>query len=287
MRGTLALAAGLMAAVLIAVPAGAVPSVDIYITGTVVSRVTGKNAAFVRIAWDYKCLGENRGTYEWTLKVVRMQPQPEQTTTLGTGTTERGSKTIQLSPGSYLPKADPYFCETERGQGRDKPEVGGPFAVPNYCGWTVSSVRGVVQHQQGTAVKAARPGSSVAPGDAILTPPGGKAVLGAVARDGTATLGAATALKIDRKHCPAKSGWKLVLDKGGLTAKVPPGAAANASFSAVTPNATVSGGRGSGWVVTFASGKTTAKALAGRVQVAAKGKKPAFLKAGQSMTIKR
>ena len=287
MRGVVALVAGLVSAVLIAVPAGAVPSVDIYVTGTVLSRVAGQNAAAVRIAWDFKCLGEDRGTYEWTLKVVRMEPEPEQTTTLGTGTSERGSKTIQLKPGRYLPKADPFLCETERGQGRDKPEVGGPFVVPDYCGWTVSSVRGVVQHQHGTAVKAARPGSSVAPGDAVLTPRGGSAVLAAVARDGTAKLGPATELKIDRKHCPGKSGWKLALGKGGLTAVVPSGAAANASFSSVTPNATVSGGRGSRWLVTFGSGKTKVRALAGRVHVVAKGKKPTVLKAGQSATIKR
>ncbi len=86
------------------------------------------------------------------------------------GRGERGSKTIRLTPGQYLPKADPYFCETERGQGFDKPEIGGQFVVPDYCAWTVSSVRGLVQHQHGTAVKAARPGSSVAPGDAIVTP---------------------------------------------------------------------------------------------------------------------
>ena len=90
---------------------------------------------------------------------MRTQPEPEQTTTLGSGEGERGSKTVQLAPGRYLPKADPFFCETERGQGFDKPEIGAPFVVPDYCGWTVSSVRGVVQHQHGTSVKAARPGS--------------------------------------------------------------------------------------------------------------------------------
>ena len=62
MRGTLAIAAGLAMAVLVAMPAGAVRSSDIYVTGQVMSRVAGKNASTVRIAWDYKCLGEDGGS---------------------------------------------------------------------------------------------------------------------------------------------------------------------------------------------------------------------------------
>ena len=267
-------------AVLAAMPAGAVRSSDIYVTGEVLGRVAGKNASTVRIAWDYKCLGEDGGNYEWTLKVVRSQPEPVKTTTLGSGEGERGSKTVRLTPGQYVPTANPFVCETERGQGFDKPEIGGPFVVPDYCGWTVSSVRGVVQHQQGTAVKAARKGSSVASGDAIVTPRGGQAVLRAVTGDGTVELAGGSGLEVDDKQCPAKPGWKLVLDKGGLTAAVPKGAAAKSSFAIKTRNTTVSGGPGARWKVEYARGKTKVRAIAGVVRVPGK-----TLRAGQSATI--
>jgi len=281
MRGTLlAVAAGLAVAVLVAMPAGAVLSSDIYVTGKVLNRVAGKNLSTVRIAWDYKCIGEDGGNYEWTLKVVRTQPEPERTTTLVSGEGERGSRTVLLTPGRYLPKADPYFCETERGQGYDKPEIGSPFVVPDYCGWTVSSVRGVVQHEQGTTVKAARAGSSVASGDAIVTPRGGQAVLRAVAGDGTATLAGASELRVDGKQCPAKRGWKLVLGNGGLIAAVPKGAAAKASFAIRTQNATVSGGSGARWKVEYAKGKTKVRVIAGVVRIAGKTLKP-----GQTATV--
>ena len=152
--------------------------------------------------------------------------------------------------------------------------------MPDYCGWTVSSVRGVVQHQQGTAVKAARKGSSVASGDAIVTPRGGQAVLRAVTGDGTATLAGGSELRVDGKQCPAKRGWKLVLGKGGLTAAVPKGAAATASFAIKTRNATVSGGPGARWRVEYAKGKTNVRAVAGVVRVPGK-----TLRAGQTATI--
>ena len=58
MRRTLAIGAGV--AVVVAVLAGSAASSDIYITGQVLARVPGKNMAAVRIAWDYKCLGEER-----------------------------------------------------------------------------------------------------------------------------------------------------------------------------------------------------------------------------------
>ncbi len=280
MRGALAIVAGLAMAVLVAMPAGAVLSSDIYVTGKVMSRVAGKNLSTVRIAWDYKCLGEDGGNYEWTLKVVRTEPTPEKTTTLATGAGERGSKTVKLSPGRYLPKADPFFCETQLGQGHEKPEIGGPFVVPDYCGWVVSSVRGVVQHEQGSTVKAARVGSTVGSGDAIVTPRGGQAVLRAVAGDGTATLAGASELRVDGKQCPAKRGWKLVLGKGGLVAAVPKGAAATASFVIKTRNATVSGGSAARWKVEYARGKTKVRAIAGVVRLAGKTLKP-----GQTATV--
>ena len=73
------------------------------------SRVAGKNASTVRIAWDYKCLGEDGGNYEWTLKVVRTQPEPEKTTTLASGEGERGSKTVRLTPGQLPAYGQPVL----------------------------------------------------------------------------------------------------------------------------------------------------------------------------------
>jgi hypothetical protein len=264
----------------LAVLAGSAASSDIYITGKVLQRVPGKNMATVRVAWDYKCLGEDGGDYEWSLKLVRLQPLPEKTISLGSGTTERGEKTTLLTPGTYLPKSEPYFCETTRGQGYDKPELGGQFAVPDYCAWTVSSVRGLVRHQHGTAVKAARPGSTVTAGDVLVTPRSGKAVLQAAARDGTTTLAGGSELKVDAKYCPGKRGWKLWLMQGGLTAAVPKGAAGKASFTVATRNTTVSGGSGARWKVEYAKRRTKVRALAGKVRVAGK-----VLKPGQTATV--
>jgi hypothetical protein len=279
-RKGVAIGAGLATAVVLALLAGSAASSDIYITGQVLARVPGKNMATVQIAWDYKCLGEDGGDYEWSLKLVRMRPLPEKTVALGSGTTERGDKTTRLPPGEYLPKSDPYFCETSRGQGFDKPEIGGPFTVPDYCAWTVSAVRGIVQHQHGTAVKAARPGSSVAPGDVVVTPRGGKAVLRATAGDGTTTITGGSELMVDRKHCPGKSGWKLFLEAGGLTAGVPKGVTAKASFTTATKNATVTGGAGARWQVEYAKRRTKVRVLAGQVRVGGK-----VLKPGQTTTV--
>jgi hypothetical protein len=279
-RRGVAIGAGLATAVVLAVLAGSAASSDIYITGKVIARVAAKNMATVRVSWDYKCLGEDGGDYEWTLKVVRTQPLPEQTVALGSGTTEKGAKTTKLTPGRYLPKSDPYFCETSRGQGFDKPEIGGPFTVPDYCAWTVSSVRGLVQHQHGTSVKAARPGSSVAAGDVVVTPRSGQAVLRAAAGDGMTTLAGGSELMVDRKHCPAKTGWKLWLAAGGLTAAVPKGAAPKASFTVATKNAIVTGGSGARWKVEYARRKTKVRALAGEVRVGGK-----VLRPGQTRTV--
>jgi hypothetical protein len=277
MRGTLTLAAGLGVAVLLTLPAGAVSTTDIYITGQVMSRVAGKNASLVRIAWDYKCLGEDGGTYEWTLKLVRTQPEPAKTTSLGSGTGERGSKTVQLSPGRYLPTANPFFCETRFGQSFDKPEIGGPFVVPDYCSWVVSSARGLVQLEQRASVKRAKAGSVVAPGDALVTPRNGKAGLTSSARDGTAVLGSASRLVLDAKRC-GKAGWKLKLAGGSLTVSVPK--SAKGSFSTATQNAAVSARPGARWKIEYAKGKTKVRVTAGVVRLGGK-----TLKRGQTATI--
>ena len=200
----MAIGAGLATAVVLAVLAGSAASSDIYITGQVLARIPGKNMAAVRIAWDYKCLGENGGDYEWNLKLARTQPPPEKTVALGSGTTERGDTMTRLAPVEYLPKSDPYLCETSRGQGYDKPEIGAQFTVPDYCAWTVSSVRGLVQHQHGTAVKAARPGSSVARGDVLVTPVAeGGAPRGG--KDGTTTITGGSELEVDGSTARARA----------------------------------------------------------------------------------
>ena len=280
------LAFGAGVAVAVALLAGSAASSDIYITGTVLGRAGNQNAANVRIAWDYKCLGENGGDYEWTLKVVRTQPPPEKTTVLGNGTGERGEQLVVLTPGRYLPKSDPYACETSRGQGYDKPEIGAPFTVSDYCAWTVQSVRGVVQHEHASAVKAARPGSTIARGDALATPKGGMAVLASVAGDGKASLSGSSRMQIDGKYCPGKAGWKLQLLEGALSVAVAPGAPAKASFSTLTENAIVLGGRLARWDVSFGSGTTKVKARAGAIRVAGKRGAPVRLRAGQSTVVK-
>ncbi|HEU0305119.1 MAG TPA: hypothetical protein VFR32_11125 [Gaiellaceae bacterium] len=285
MRGAIAIGAGFIAAAMLAALAGASSSSDIYITGSVMQRVAGENASVVRIAWDYKCLGEDRGSYEWTLKVVRQSPLPLKTTTLGDGTSERGEKLIQLTPGRYLPKSDPYFCETERGQGYDKPEIGGAFVVPDYCVWNVSSARGAVQLEHQTAVKLAKPGSTVSPGDALVTPKSGRVALASAARDGTARLVGSSRLELDGKHCAGTSGWKLRLERGSATAAVPK-AAAKRSFLLVTANASVTGAPGASWTTSFAPGLTKVQALAGKVRVAGKSGAALVLKAGKSATVK-
>ena len=201
-------------AVLSGSPASGAPervSVDVYIRGNVIKRVPGQNLALVDISWDYKCFGDKLGdsTYEWTLKILRRQPKPVKTMTLGTGTTKRGSMRTQLGPGSYLPTADPFLCETERGAGNDQPEIGAPFTVPDFCAWSVTASRGTVQLEQGAAVKLAKPGTTVRPGDSIVTPRGGSASLDSNGKDGTASIGASSSIGVDAKQCAAKGAWKL------------------------------------------------------------------------------
>jgi uncharacterized cupin superfamily protein len=284
-RKTLVLGAVIGAAAVLAVLASAAVSSDIYIRATEVERVPGKNAAAVRLAWDYKCLGDDGGSYEWTLKVVRTQPLPEKTTTLGSGTSERGDKTVQLRPGRYLPKSEPYLCENNRGQGYDKPEIGAPFTVPDYCSWIVSSARGVVQLEHETTVKLAKPGSVVAPGDAIATPRNGRAVLASAARNGQATLGGGSRLALDAKQCARTGGWRLELAKGAVTASVPAQADVKTRFQTATSNATVTAGRRATWRMKLAGRTTKVRVLVGNVIVTKKSGRPVSLRAGQATSV--
>jgi FecR-like protein len=267
-------------AVLAGSVAGA-PASDIYITGKVLGRVQGANSSVVQITWAYKCLGDKLGsaTYDWTLKVERSSPQPKKTTTVAKGTSKRGSTTVQLTPGTYLPYSDPYECVTDRGAGYDKPEIGAPFTVPDYCAWSLQSVRGAVQLEQGTAVKAARPGSAVAPGNALVTAKSGSVKSVSLGKDGSLSLGGGSRLEVDRVRCPSKGGWLLRLETGSATVGVPPAASASKRYQVATPDVTSAGTKGARWDVRIAKGKTTVRVFAGKVRAAG-----AVLKAGQSKT---
>ena len=279
-------------AVLSGSPASGAPervSVDVYIRGNVIKRVPGQNLALVDISWDYKCFGDKLGdsTYEWTLKILRRQPKPVKTMTLGTGTTKRGSMRTQLGPGSYLPTADPFLCETERGAGNDQPEIGAPFTVPDFCAWSVTASRGTVQLEQGAAVKLAKPGTTVRPGDSIVTPRGGSASLDSNGKDGTASIGASSSIGVDAKQCAAKGAWKLTLTRGVASIIVPAAAVSQRSYQTGTANATASGGRGARWRVQFTSGKprTRVTVTAGSVVVAGSRGPAVTVKAGSSTIV--
>lgn len=279
-------------AVLAGSPASGAPdraSVDVYIRGKVIQRVPGKNVALVDISWDYKCFGDKLGdaTYEWTLKVQRRQPKPVTTLTLGSGTTKRGSMRTQLGPGSYLPTADPFLCETERGAGNDQPEVGAPFTVPDFCAWSVTASRGTVQLEQGAAVKLAKAGATVRPGDSIVTSRGGSASLDSNGKDGTATVGASSSVGVDAKQCAAKGAWKLRVTRGVASIAVPRAADSKRSYQTGTANATASGGRSARWKVQFTRGKPTTRVTvtAGSVVVAGSRGPAVTVKAGSSTVV--
>jgi hypothetical protein len=281
-------AIGVVAAVaVLAAAASTAPASDIYIWGKVASRVAGKDVSRVEMTWAYKCLGDKLGaaTYEWTLKVMRNRPLPKKATTLGEGTSKKGSMVVNLTPGDYLPFSDPYHCETERGAGYDKPEIGAPFTVPDYCAWSIVSARGAVLLEHGPAVKVAKAGTALVPGDALVTPKSGAASAASIGRDGSAALAARSRLEIDRTRCPKKGGWLLRLARGSLVAGVGSEALASGHYSVSTSNATSTGSLKARWRVDFSARRTKVKALAGRIRVAGKKGSPVTLKAGQSTTV--
>jgi hypothetical protein len=277
--------AGVVVAVA-AVLAGSVssaPASDIYVWGTVLGRVQGTNDSRVQLRWAYKCLGDKLGyaTFDWNLKVDRSAPLPKKTTLIAKGTSKRGSKTVKLPPGTYLPYSDPYACTTERGAGWDKPEIGAPFTVPDYCAWSLQSVRGAVQLEQGTAVRAARPGSAAAPGNALVTPKSGAVKAASLGKDGSLSLGGGSRLEVDRARCPSKGGWLLRLESGSATVSVPPVASASKRYEVAGPKVKTAGTKGARWSVRIAKGKTAVRVFAGKVRAAG-----AVLKAGQSKTFR-
>jgi hypothetical protein len=218
---------------------------------------------------------------------MRRQPKPVTTTTLGTGTTKRGSMRTQLGPGSYLPTADPFLCETERGAGNDQPEIGAPFTVPDFCAWSVTASRGTVQLEQGASVKLAKPGATVRPGDTIVTPRGGSASLASNGKDGTATVGSSSSIGVDAKQCAAKGAWKLRLTRGTASIAVPGVADPKRSYQTGSANATASGGRGARWKVQFTPGKPTTRVTVsgGSVVVTGNRGSAVTVKAGSSTVV--
>lgn len=288
---TAVLTAVAVAAATLAAGAGGAParvSVDTYVTAKVVSRVPGKNMAVVDVNWAFKCLSDKLGeaTYEWTIKLIRREPKPERTTTLGEGTSKKGTKRIRLAPGDYLPVADPYFCETERGAGSDKPEVGAPFVVPDYCAWSVATAKGQVLLEQGSSVRRARPGATMRPGSSISVPSGGAASLRSNSADGTVAASAASTVSLF-SQCAGKTGWALQLDQGSITAAVPAAANRAVAYHTKTANATVSARPGASWRLDYAASgrRTTVRALAGSVLVAGKSGKPVTVEKGLATTV--
>lgn len=241
---------------------------DIYIWGTVLGRAKGSGSSVVQLRWAYKCLGDKLGyaTFDWHLKVERDAPLPKKTTPIAHGTSKRGQMNVTLPPGDYLPFSDPYECTTERGAGYSQPEIGAPFTVPDYCAWSVSTVRGTVQLEHGSAVKAAKPGSAAAPGDALVTPKTGSASASSLAKDGTVTLAGGSRLEVDKSQCRSKGGWLLRLDSGSATVAVAKTAAASKRYAVHTGNVTTTGGGGARWRVRIAKGKTTVHVVTGKVR---------------------
>ena len=97
-------------------------------------------------------------------------------------------------------------------------------------------------------------------------------------RDGDA-CGEAPSLEVDRKHCPNKSGWKLV-SRPVADRRRAQGRFGKGSFTTATKNATASGGAGARWQVEYAKRRTKVRALAGPVRVGGK-----LLKPGQTATV--
>jgi hypothetical protein len=246
---------------------------DIYIFGRVLGRVAGENLARVEISWAYKCLGDKLGdaTYEWTLKAVRRQPKPEQTTVLGEGTSKIGKLKTQLGPGQYLLTSDPYHCETDRGAGYDKPEIGQSVLVPDYCAWNVTASRGGVLLEEAAAVRIAKVGDTVSPGDAVVTPRSGSARIASNGGEGIVSVGSGSRLRVDPVQCARVGGWRLQVAKGTATVDVKKGAP-KGPYVVTAPNAT-STGSGAKWLVSVNGGKprTRVKTLAGTVSVRGKG----------------
>ena len=290
MRGVVHRAVAVSVAVVVVLGLAAAASAsDTYIFGKVLGRVPGKNLANVQIRWAFKCLGDKLGaaTYEWNITAFRLQPKPTTSTFIEKGTSKTGSLETTLGPGQYQLRSDPYSCVTERGAGFNRPEVGQTILVPDYCAWNLTGARGRLQLEQGTAVRLAKNGDVVRPGDSLVTPKGGSATLATPAGDATAAILGSSRVEVDAKHCAATGGWKLSLGEGSVTAVAGANADPKAPHVVRTANASASGGIAK-WRVdaTTAKGKplTTVRVVSGSVTVTGKGG-AVIVRAGFSTTV--
>lgn len=258
-----------------AVVAGSALAVDTFVFGSVAGRVAGTNEADVKVRWALKCLGDKLGaaTYEFTLVAVRVQPEPQTTVTIRKDTTKTGSTRIRLPAGSWQIRADPFLCETERGAGSTRPEIGQTVEVPDYCSWVVRRVRGAASVETASAVKRARPGSLAAPGSTLVAPAGGSIDAGTPDRSATAALGGGARVGIDAKQCRTRSGWRLALQAGAITVSATAGPDAARDHDVATPNA-VATGRVGRWSVAIArsGGAVTTVVRVRKGSVRVKGK---------------
>jgi hypothetical protein len=265
--------------------------VDYYITGEVVGRAPGKNAASVELRWDYKCLGDRLGpaTFSWTLKLRRQGPGSARTVSLGIGTSKSGNRRVVVPPGRWQPLADPFRCETERGAGSTTPELGREFDVPDYCGWSVSAVKGRATVERRGSVEALRRAGSVSLGDVIST--GRRSSLGL--RDSpnasTLSIGPNTRVTVHRRYCPATGAWKHVVARGTVAAELR-ASVAKGRYELQSSNARTTSARGA-WSLT--SGRTGAQqwtrvaVRANRVTVAnVRGGRAVVVRAGHTTVVR-
>jgi hypothetical protein len=269
-----------------------VPLVDYYITGEVVGRAAGKNAATVELKWDYKCLGDRLGpaTFSWTLKVTRREPGPERAVSVGSGTAKAGSRRVVVPPGRWQPVADPFRCETERGAGSTAPEIGREFEVPDYCGWSVRTVAGRAMLEQRGAVEAVRRGGSVTLGDAISTSRRSLVELRDRTSGSAVRIGANSSVTVDTRYCPRTGAWKLALLRGAVAAEARP-SEARAAYELRSANARTTARAGAAWTVTVGrTGRqrwTRVAVRASRVAVAnARGRRAVVVRAGFATVVR-
>ena len=247
------------------------PLVDVYIRGSVLGRVPGRNLARVAVRWDFKCFNDRLGaaTYRWTLKVVRRTPTPERTLTLSSGTSKSGSARTRLAPGRYVPVADPFRCQTERGAGSTEPEIGAPFTVPDYCAWSVVKARGRAGLEEARAVRPLRRGDRIAPGNVVFTSRGSSVTARSQEGGSTLVFSPRSRARVDRTHCRTRGGWRLTLLAGRVRSKLAE-RDRTARYEIATPNAAAAA-RAATWLVESrrVRGKpwTRVRVQAGRVVV--------------------
>jgi len=248
MRALAALAAATALAALAAAAKGD-PGHDPYITGRVVERVAGRNAAEVAVRWGFGCLGDiyAPATFDWTLNLVRRLPRPERRTRLLAGSTKSGQTRLRLPPGKYDLVADPFECELDR-FGWRAPEWGRPFVVPDYCSFERERPRGIV-----------RPGTSVTATAATR--------LASREHESALTLQPGSRLRVERGACRT-GGWRVRLLRGTVRVTARPDD--RRRYEVVTSDALVRAGRGR-WTVRHRGGKTRVRVSAGRVVVRRRG----------------